>query len=67
MFLKVAMFREQFYDGTDVSDSDTKLSDEKDDVLDVLQGKKAFARRMVPKKKKPATAPPQGFHTGGSV
>ena len=66
-FLKAAMFRERFYDGTDVSDSDAKLSDKKDEVLDVSQGKKGFVRRMVPKKKKPATAPPQGFHTGGSV
>ena len=57
-FLKLAMFREWFYNGTDVSDSDAKLSDEKDDVSDVSQGKKGFARRMAPKKKKPAAAPP---------
>ena len=44
MFLKAAMFGEQFYDGTDVSDSDAKLSDEKEEVSDVLQGKKVFVR-----------------------
>ena len=58
VFLKAAMFGEWFYNGTDVSDSDAKLSDEKDDVSDVSQGKKGFARRMAPKKKKPAAAPP---------
>ena len=58
MFLKVAMFGEQFYDGTDMSDSDAKLSDKKDEVSDVSQGKKGFARQMAPKKKKPAAAPP---------
>ena len=57
-FLKVAMFREWFYDGTDMSDSDAKLSDEKDEVSDVSQGKKGFSRRMAPKKKKPVAAPP---------
>ena len=57
-FLKVAMFREWFYDGTDMSDSDAKLSDEKEEVSDVSQGKKGFARRMAPKKKKPVAAPP---------
>ena len=44
VFLKVAMFREWFYDGTDMSDIDAKLSDEKDEVSDVSQGKKGFAR-----------------------
>ena len=58
VFLKAAMFGERFYDGTDVSDSDAKLSDEKEDVSDVSQGKKGFARQMVPKKKKSAAAPP---------
>ena len=54
-FLKVAMFREWFYDGTDMSDSDAKLSDEKDEVSNVSQGKQAFTRQM-PAKKKPAAA-----------
>ena len=43
VFLKATMFREQFYDGMDMSDNDAKLSDEKEEVSDVLQGKKAFA------------------------
>ena len=43
-FLKAAMFGEQFYDGTDMSDSDAKLSDKKDEVSDVSQGKKGFMR-----------------------
>ena len=34
-FLKSAMFGEWFYNGTDVSDSDAKLSDEKEEVFDV--------------------------------
>ena len=58
MFLKAAMFREQFYNGTNTSDSDAKLSDKKDDVSDVSQGKKGFTRQMVLKKKKPMAAPP---------
>ena len=57
-FLKAAMFGEWFYNGTDVSDSDTKLSVKKDEVLDVSQGKKGFARQMPLKKKKSAAAPP---------
>ena len=44
VFLKAAMFGERFYDGTDVSDSDAKLSDEKEDVSDVSQGKKGCLR-----------------------
>ena len=43
-FLKLVMFGEWFYDGTDVSDSNAKLSDEKEEVSDVSQGKKVFAR-----------------------
>ena len=44
VFLKAVMFGEWFYDGTDVSASDTKLSDKKEEVFEVSQGKKAFAR-----------------------
>ena len=43
-FLKLAMFREWFYNRTDMSDNDAKLSDEKEEVSDVSQGKKVFAR-----------------------
>ena len=62
VFLKAAMFGERFYDGTDVSDSDAKLSDEKEEVSDVSQGKKAFTRQMALKKKKPMAAPPMLPH-----
>ena len=57
-FLEAAMFREQFYNGTDVSDSDAKLSDKKEEVSDVSQGKKAFVRQIPLKKKKSAATPP---------
>ena len=57
-FLKLAMFREWFYNGTDMSDSNAKLSDEKEEVSDASQGKKAFVRQMPPKKKKSTAAPP---------
>ena len=46
VLLEAVMFGKWFYNGTDVSDSDTKLSDEKEVVLDVSQAKKAFMRRM---------------------
>ena len=39
-FLEVAMFGEHFYNGTDVSDSDAKLSDKKEEIFEVLQGKR---------------------------
>ena len=57
-FLKAVMFGEWFYNGTDMSDSNAKLSDEKEEVSDVSQGKKVFTRQM-PAKKKPAAAPPR--------
>ena len=39
-FLKAVMFREWFYDGTGMSDSNAKLSDEKDEISDAYQGKR---------------------------
>ena len=43
-FLKAVMFGERFYDEINVSDNDAKLSDEKEEVSDVSQGKKGFVR-----------------------
>ena len=44
MFLKAEVFEEWFYNGTDMADSDAKLSDKKEEVSDVSQGKKAFVK-----------------------
>ena len=38
-FVTAVMYGEWFYDGTDVSDNDTKLSDKEDDVSEDSKGK----------------------------
>ena len=62
-FMTVAMYSEQFYDGTDMSGSDAKPSNIEDDVSDVSKGKWAFKWHKVGRRHLPLPLHPMFPHS----